>query len=560
MCDVLMLCLWVWAIVLWIEGLRNNRFAVLMLAAFLAGAAALTKYFGVSLLPLMLVVGLLHKRCAGVWMVTLLLPIAMLAAYQLWTRHLYSYGLMSDLWAYAASERLTRSGGRIDQLISGLSFMGGACLGMMPVLAFTTSRKGWIIWSVLALASITLAVVADPFPRMFTSSVNGVPITDALSQASERSEEGCDNAAGGRSLFPGRRSSHAAAKLDRRRPPGKSPNSRQSGAACRVSSHLRGRDASMNPTPVHVGIDVSKKSLELCLLPGGQTLAVDNSDAGIAQIVALLKQHTVATVLLEATGRYERLVASELLDTGFAVAVVNPRQARNFARALGKLAKTDKIDAATLAQFAQLGHVRLCEKQPEQCMLLDDLVTRRRQVTQMLAMEKTRMQIPQDKRTRGMIARVIRVLEQQREDLDRRIAELIESDEDWRNKRDLLTSVPGVGQTTASALVADLPELGKLNRQQIAALVGVAPINRDSGTLRGRRTTFGGRASVRCALYMAAFCAIKCNPVLKRFADRLRAAGKPFKVIVVAAMRKLLTILNLMLKENQPWNPQPQNA
>ncbi len=256
----------------------------------------------------------------------------------------------------------------------------------------------------------------------------------------------------------------------------------------------------MNPTPVHVGIDVSKKSLELCLLPGGQTLAVDNSDAGIAQIVALLKQHTVATVLLEATGRYERLVASELLDAGFAVAVVNPRQARNFARALGKLAKTDKIDAATLAQFAQLGHVRLCEKQPEQCMLLDDLVTRRRQVTQMLAMEKTRMQIPQDKRTRGMIAKVIRVLEQQREDLDRRIAELIESDDDWRNKRDLLTSVPGVGQTTASALVADLPELGKLNRQQIAALVGVAPINRDSGTLRGRRTTFGGRASVRCAL------------------------------------------------------------
>lgn len=316
----------------------------------------------------------------------------------------------------------------------------------------------------------------------------------------------------------------------------------------------------MNPTPVHVGIDVSKKSLELCLLPSGQTLAVDNSDAGIAQIVALLKQHPVATVLLEATGRYERLVASELLDAGFAVAVVNPRQARDFARALGKLAKTDKIDAATLAQFAQLGHVRLCEKQPEKRTLLDDLVTRRRQVTQMLAMEKTRVQIPQDKRTRGMIAKVIRVLEQQREDLDRRIAELIESDDDWRNKRDLLTSVPGVGQTTASALVADLPELGKLNRQQIAALVGVAPINRDSGTLRGKRTTFGGRASVRCALYMAAFCAMRFNPVLKRFADRLRAAGKPFKVIVVAAMRKLLTILNLMLKENQPWRPQLQNV
>ncbi len=316
----------------------------------------------------------------------------------------------------------------------------------------------------------------------------------------------------------------------------------------------------MNPTPVHVGIDVSKKSLELCLLPGGQTLAVDNSDAGIAQIVALLKQHTVATVLLEATGRYERLVASELLDAGFAVAVVNPRQARNFARALGKLAKTDKIDAATLAQFAQLGHVRLCEKQPEQCMLLDDLVTRRRQVTQMLAMEKTRMQIPQDKRTRGMIAKVIRVLEQQREDLDRRIAELIESDDDWRNKRDLLTSVPGVGQTTASALVADLPELGKLNRQQIAALVGVAPINRDSGTLRGRRTTFGGRAFSTLRALHGCVLRHQVQSGTQTLRRSLACSGQTIQGHRRGGHGKLLTILNLMLKENQPWNPQPQNA
>jgi transposase len=317
----------------------------------------------------------------------------------------------------------------------------------------------------------------------------------------------------------------------------------------------------MNPAaPVHVGIDVSKKALDVCLLPSGQTLSVLNSDQGIAELVALLKQHPVATVLLEATGRYERRVASELLDAGFAVAVVNPRQARDFARALGKLAKTDKIDAATLAQFAQLGHVRLCEKQPENRALLDDLVTRRRQVTQMMAMEKTRAQVPQDRRTRAMIAKVIRLLDQQREDLDRRIAELIESDDDWRNKRDLLSSVPGVGAVTASQLVADLPELGKLNRQQIAALVGVAPINRDSGSMRGKRGIFGGRASVRAALYMAAFCAMKFNPVIKRFAERLRAAGKPFKVIAVAAMRKLLTILNVMLKENRPWDPQLQKA
>jgi transposase len=317
----------------------------------------------------------------------------------------------------------------------------------------------------------------------------------------------------------------------------------------------------MNPvTPVHIGIDVAKAKLDVCLLPSGQTLCVSNDDDGISKIVALLKQQPVALVLLEATGRYERRVASELIDAGFNVAVVNPRQARDFARALGKLAKTDKIDAATLAQFAQLGHARSCEKQPENRTLLDDLVTRRRQVTQMLAMEKTRQQIPQDKQTRAMIAKVIRLLEQQREDLDRRIAQLIESDDDWRNKRDLLSSVPGIGTVTASQLVADLPELGKLNRQQIAALVGVAPINRDSGTMRGKRTIFGGRASVRCALYMAAFCAMKFNPVIKCFAERLRAAGKPFKVIVIAAMRKLLTILNIMLKENQSWNPKLQTA
>lgn len=313
-------------------------------------------------------------------------------------------------------------------------------------------------------------------------------------------------------------------------------------------------------TPVHVGIDVAKARLDVCVLPTGQALSVNNDDQGIVQVIALLKQQPVALVLLEATGRYERRIASELLDAGFDVAVVNPRQARDFARALGKLAKTDKIDASTLAQFAQLGHARLCEKQPENRALLDDLVTRRRQVTQMMAMEKTRQQIPQDKATRAMIARVIRVLEQQREDLDRRIAQLIESDDDWKNKRDLMTSVPGIGQTTASQLVADLPELGKLNRQQIAALAGVAPINRDSGTLRGKRTIFGGRASVRCSLYMAAFCAMKYNPVIRRFAERLRAAGKLFKVIVVAAMRKLLTILNVMLKENKPWDATLQTA
>lgn len=310
----------------------------------------------------------------------------------------------------------------------------------------------------------------------------------------------------------------------------------------------------MSTTPVHVGIDVAKATLDVCLLPAGERLSLANDDAGIAQLLEALARQPVKLVLLEATGRYERRVASELLEAGLSVAVVNPRQVRDFARALGKLAKTDRIDALVLAQFAQLGHARICEKQPKKRTLLDDLVTRRRQVTQMLATEKTRLQVPQDKRTCGMIAKVIRVLEQQREDLDRDIAELIESDDDWRNKRNLLASVPGVGQTTASQLIADLPELGKLNRQQIAALVGVAPINRDSGLMRGKRSIFGGRATVRCVLYMAAFSAMRFNPPIRRFAERLGKAGKPFKVVVVAAMRKLLTILNIMLKENQPWD------
>jgi transposase len=314
------------------------------------------------------------------------------------------------------------------------------------------------------------------------------------------------------------------------------------------------------PPAVHVGIDVSKARLDVCLLPMNQSFSVANTDDGIARLVEALRPHAVARVLLEATGRYERRAASELLDAGFNVAVVNPRQARDFARALGRLAKTDTVDAAVLAEFARLGHVRPCEKRPENRVLLDDLVARRRQVTAMMAAEKVRLAVPQGKPTRVMINRILRALGQQREDLDRLIAQLVESDDDWRNKRELMSGVPGVGANTATQLIADLPELGKLNRQRIAALVGVAPMNRDSGAMRGRRTIFGGRAAVRSGLYMAAFTAMRFNAVIRRFADRLRAAGKPFKVIVVACMRKLLTILNVMIRENQPWNPKLQKA
>jgi len=306
--------------------------------------------------------------------------------------------------------------------------------------------------------------------------------------------------------------------------------------------------------PVYVGIDVAKAKLDICLLPAGQTLVVDNGAAGTKQLIELLrKQPQVARCLLEATGRYERRCAADLMEAGFNVVVVNPRQARDFARSLGKLAKTDKIDAATLAEFARLGHLRLSEKTPENRAILEDLVTRRRQVTQMLAAEKTRREGLLHKKALASVDKVLRLLDQQREDLDREIAKLIESDDDWKNKRDLLASVPGVGNTTASQLVADLPELGTLNRQQIAALVGVAPLNRDSGTLRGHRTIFGGRAEVRTGLYMATVSAMRCNPIIKPFAQRLIATGKAFKVAMIACMRKLVTILNVMVKNNEHW-------
>jgi len=304
---------------------------------------------------------------------------------------------------------------------------------------------------------------------------------------------------------------------------------------------------------VFAGIDVSKQRLDVCVVPSGKTLGVGNDQAGIAQVVDLLKAQGVVLVVIEATGRYERRVTSELLNAQIKVAVVNPRQARDFARATGKLAKTDAIDARVLAQFAALEVARACEKVPENRVILEDRIARRRQVVGMLVMEKNRLEGLIDKFTIKMVKKVIEVLERQIEQLDREIARLVESDDDWRNRYELLKSVPGVGPVTASALVAELPELGQLNRQQIAALAGLAPMNCDSGQMRGKRAIRGGRASVRTALYMGAFCAAKYNPVIKSFFERLIAEGKPFKVAITAAMRKLLIILNAMVKSNQPW-------
>ena len=313
---------------------------------------------------------------------------------------------------------------------------------------------------------------------------------------------------------------------------------------------------------VFVGIDVAKARLDVRVDSADQRFTVDNTVAGVQQIVDRLAAYRVQLIAIEATGRYHRRLAVDLMLAGLSVAVVNPRHVREFARAKGRLAKTDSIDAAVLADFARTMNPRPGDRPSENQPLLLNLIARRRQVTAMLAAEKTRLHEADDRITASMIKKTLRLFDQQREDLDRRIAKLIESDDDWKNKRDLLTSVPGVGEVTAGQLIADLPELGRLNRQEIAALGGLAPMNRDSGTMRGRRTIFGGRTSVRQSLYMATLSAARCNPTIRRFTQRLRHAGKPFKVAMTAAMRKLLTILNVLIRENRPWQPEKttQNA
>ncbi len=238
---------------------------------------------------------------------------------------------------------------------------------------------------------------------------------------------------------------------------------------------------------------------------------------------------------------------------GFEVSIVNPRQPRDYARCQNLLAKTDAIDAFVLASFAQVIGPRASRLPSANQLLLDEMVARRRQLVRMHAQEDNRLQQAFEKRIRTSIERVMRLLERQRDDLDRAIAALIDRDDDWRAKLELLRSVPGVGDVTASTLVAELPELGRLNRGEIAKLVGLAPVNHDSGAHRGERHIQGGRSTVRCVLYMATLTARTFNPLIRATSDRLTRAGKPFKVVMTACMRKLLTILNTMARTGEKW-------
>jgi transposase len=267
-------------------------------------------------------------------------------------------------------------------------------------------------------------------------------------------------------------------------------------------------------------------------------------------------------MVVEATGGFERRLIVALLEAGLPVALVNPRQVRDFAKALGQLAKTDRLDAELLARFAQLTQPRILEKAPEKQAELDHLVARRRQLVDMRAAESNRLEQAHVKFSHQAIRKHLQFLDKQIVATEAEIAKLIESNDNWKTRAQTLGSVPGVGAVTVATLIADLPELGRLNRQEITSLVGLAPFNHDSGRSKGKRSIWGGRGNVRSVLYMAALAARNSNPIVRAFAKRLEAAGKPFKVIMTACMRKLLVILNTLTRNNSPWNPKtgPQHS
>lgn len=308
----------------------------------------------------------------------------------------------------------------------------------------------------------------------------------------------------------------------------------------------------MTEASVFVGIDVSKARLDVALRPAGTQFTVPYDDAGIAAVVGRLGPLAPVGIVLEATGGLEVLLSGALATAGLPVAVVNPRQVRDFARATGQLAKTDRLDAQILAQFAEAVRPVRRPLPDASTQQLAALITRRRQLVEMLTAEKNR----RGSAPRGMrdgIQTHIDWLTQHLAQLDQDLTTAVQASPIWQAHDELLRSVPGIGPVVTRTLLAELPELGTLTRKQIAALVGVAPLNRDSGRFRGKRTIWGGRATVRAALYMGALVAARHNPVLKAFYQRLRQAGKAPKVALTACMRKLLTMLNAMLKHRTPW-------
>ena len=306
-----------------------------------------------------------------------------------------------------------------------------------------------------------------------------------------------------------------------------------------------------------IGIDVSKDRLDVAVRPTGESLIFKRTGVGIEDLIARLGALSPKMVAIEATGGFEAVVAAGLAGAGLPVVVVNPTQVRAFAQALGKRAKTDLIDAAVIAHFAEATKPKLRQMPDEVTRLLADLVARRRQIVEMIAAEAQRTRRMTDKRLTKSVARLRKALEKELSELDGLIDDQIRGSAVWVEKEELLASVPGVGKTIARTLIAELPELGSLDRRQIAALVGLAPWTRQSGQWRGKSFIGGGRKSVRSSLFVGAMVAARYNPQLKHFRDKLVAAGKPKLIALVAVARKLITILNAILRDRRPWQPIP---
>jgi transposase len=308
-----------------------------------------------------------------------------------------------------------------------------------------------------------------------------------------------------------------------------------------------------------IGIDVSKDRLDVHVLPTAESFFVARTDAGLDELIARLRNFGVAAAIaVEATGGFERIVAAGLASANLPVVIVNPAQVRDFAKALGKRAKTDPIDALVIARFVEATKPPLRPMPDEATQLLADLVARRRQIVQMIGAESQREKRARDKRLKKSMARVKSALEKELAEIDGQIDDTFGKSPAWMEKAELLQSVPGIGPVIARTLLAEMPELGTLGRRDAAALAGLAPWTRQSGQWKGKSFISGGRKIVRTALYMGALVAAQHNQTLKAFRNRLVADGKPKKLAIIAVARKLLTILNAILRDNRPW--QPQNA
>jgi transposase len=307
-------------------------------------------------------------------------------------------------------------------------------------------------------------------------------------------------------------------------------------------------------SPLFVGIDVAKDKLDLARSDSAEVQTFANDPAGIARIVQSLAGTPVAMIVIEATGGLERPLVDALLDAGLPVALVHPGRVRYFAKGLGILSKSDRIDAKVLLRFGQLAAPRLAEKRSKNQAELADLVVCRRQLNASRVQHNNRLGSTASKTAKASLKTIIATLDQQILSLDKHIRELIDADDDFKHLDGLLQSVPGVGPVLAATLAAEMRELGDTNRRQVGALIGVAPFNCDSGKTTGNRAIRGGRTAVRCVLYMATLASLRCNPVIRAFSDRLKAAGKMSKVRIVACMRKLATLLNAMVRSDLTWD------